>query len=374
MTSKARIVDLFTPSRDAVAVQPGRDYPNIGILNRGRGLFAKEPLNSSNSKAPTLYRVHTGQLVYSKLFGWEGSVAVVTPEFDACFVSSEFPAFTKHSDELDTSYLRHAVASSSFVEQMSRGTSGLGERRQRVNPDKFLQIEIPLPPLAEQQRIAAYLDEVAETATRILTESDGRRDSVSAVLSPAVQGERTPIHRLVRRQHRPVKVHEESRYDLAGVRWYGGGVFKRETKLGGSIAAKTLYEVKPGDFVYNRLFAWKESFALAEQPLWASNEFPTYTVDEDRILPEVFLALTLSPDFTAQVNEASTGSTPTSRNRLKEADFERLEVSVPRWDEQHAFRQRIRAARNVQSLDTRSRTLATALLPAARNEVFTALT
>ena len=34
------------------------------------------------------------QFVYSKLFAWEGALAVVDSEFDGLFVSQEFPTFT----------------------------------------------------------------------------------------------------------------------------------------------------------------------------------------------------------------------------------------------------------------------------------------
>src|SRR5688572_19658180 len=53
-------------------------------------------------------------------------------------------------------------------------------------------------------------------------------------------------------------------YPLLGIKWYAGGVFERERKLGRDIAAKELNRLERGDFVYNRLFAWKGSFAVAD--------------------------------------------------------------------------------------------------------------
>src|SRR5882724_8219645 len=52
-------------------------------------------------------------------------------------------------------------------------------------------------------------------------------------------------------------------YRLLGVRWYGQGLVVRDEKIGADIAADRIYGVKPGDFLYNRLFAWKGSFAVA---------------------------------------------------------------------------------------------------------------
>ena len=39
----------------------------------------------------------------------------------------------------------------------SRGTSG----KNRIRPERFLEIEIPLPPLPEQRRIVARIEELA---------------------------------------------------------------------------------------------------------------------------------------------------------------------------------------------------------------------
>ena len=157
------------------------------------------------------------------------------------------------------------------------------------------------------------------------------------------------------------------------MKWYGKGLYPRETKTGRELAAKTVRRIEPGDLVYNRLFAWKQSFALAPAASWASNEFPTFRVKTDRVLPRVLLAALLSPSFTAAVNGASTGSTPTSRNRLKERDFLALDVTVPPMTEQHSLERLLLAADQAEVLDRRATMLAEAVLPAARNEIFTEL-
>lgn len=64
---------------------------------------------------------------------------------------------------------------------------------------------------------------------------------------------------------REVILKDNETYSLLGVKWYGKGMFLREVKKGKEIKAKKLYMVKKGDFVYNRLFAWKSSFAIVEE-------------------------------------------------------------------------------------------------------------
>ena len=119
-------------------------------------------------------------------------------------------------------------------------------------------------------------------------------------------------------------VDPEKEYKMAGVRWYGEGVFHRETVFGKDQSATYLSPLKTGAFIYNRLFAWKESFAVVTpefEDLYVSNEFPQLELDETIVLPEYVYLLFNSRKIIRAVNVASIGSSAVSRNRFKESDF-----------------------------------------------------
>src|SRR5579885_1803765 len=87
---------------------------------------------------------------------------------------------------------------------------------------------------------------------------------------------------------RPMSVEPLKTYPLLGMHWYAQGLYIKEQKQGSQIQAGTLYQVKEGDFVYNRLFAWKGSFGIAGSDTadcYVSNEFPCFRVDETRAFP-----------------------------------------------------------------------------------------
>jgi type I restriction enzyme S subunit len=130
---------------------------------------------------------------------------------------------------------------------------------------------------------------------------------------------------------REVVLDDSTSYKLLGVRWYGEGVFLREEKNGKSISAKKLYKVKEGDFVYNRLFAWKSSFAIVSKEFdgcLVSNEFPVFTYNQQQSNPFYLLSFVLQPDFIHQVNNLSGGMSSVSRKRLKEIDFLNAEIPL----------------------------------------------
>lgn len=129
-----------------------------------------------------------------------------------------------------------------------------------------------------------------------------------------------------------VKVESTREYRMAGVKWYGEGVFYRETVRGDGISAKWLSPVIPGALMYNRLFAWKASFAVVPIDLadcFVSNEFPQFIPDPAKVLPEYLYLWCVSNQTIKAVNAASTGSAAVSRNRFREEFFLDFQIPLP---------------------------------------------
>lgn len=149
--------DVLTLDLDAVPIEPMVTYHTAGILSYGRGLFARPAITGAETSYKQYFRLHRDQVVFSRLFAWEGAAALVASEFDGYFVSSEFPTFKVDVAEAVPSYLGHLMRWSEFHELLAGATRGLGLRRQRVHVDEFLAIKVPLPDLEEQHRVAQYL-------------------------------------------------------------------------------------------------------------------------------------------------------------------------------------------------------------------------
>jgi type I restriction enzyme S subunit len=145
-----------------------------------------------------------------------------------------------------------------------------------------------------------------------------------------------------------IKAEADAEYKMAGVKWYGEGVFHRETVRGDEMSASQVTPLIPGALVYNRLFAWKVSFAVVPPEFadhFVSNEFPQFLPDTARVLPE-YLYLFCTREATIRaVNSASTGSSAVSRNRFREERFLEFEIPLPPLPEQEAIVARWRNAK-----------------------------
>ena len=125
-----------------------------------------------------------------------------------------------------------------------------------------------------------------------------------------------------------------------GVKWYGDGVFHRETVEGASLSSAYLAPAVPRALIYNRLFAWKASFAVVPASFadhFVSNEFPQFRVRSDVILPEFLYLYFLTKRVLQAVSSASTGSAAVSRNRFKEKEFLLFRIPLPPLREQESI-------------------------------------
>lgn len=150
--------EILEQEVDVVRVDPNETYPTAGILSFGRGLFTREPVLGAATTYSTFTRLHAAQLVYSRLFAWEGAIAVVDEPWSGLFVSPEFPTFRIRPDRGLPAYISYLCRWPSFHEAIAARTKGLGLRRQRVYPQELLTVEVPLPDLAEQRRVAWKLE------------------------------------------------------------------------------------------------------------------------------------------------------------------------------------------------------------------------
>ena len=152
--------DIATPIERAVVPVPGTVYRQVGVKLWGQGAYEREALNGAETRYKTLSRVEAGDIIVNKIWARNGSVAVVSDPLAGGYVSGEFPTFVPDPMKLDPRWFHWFTKTRGCWEQCdekSRGTSG----KNRIRPELFLEIKIPLPPLDEQRRIVARIEHLA---------------------------------------------------------------------------------------------------------------------------------------------------------------------------------------------------------------------
>lgn len=160
--SKWPVVPLSTvvsPVDRSVPVVAGTAYRTIGVKWWGEGAYERVTIDGSQTAAKTLSMVRQGDLIINKIWVRHGSVAVAAEDVDGCAASGEFPTFQPDEDRILPQWLHWICKTRGFwaaCDDLSRGTSG----KNRIRPEIFLTITIPLPPMDEQKRIVTRIQEL----------------------------------------------------------------------------------------------------------------------------------------------------------------------------------------------------------------------
>ena len=212
--------------------------------------------------------------------------------------------------------------------------------QKNLKTEEFKRFRFPVPPLEVQRETVKVLDRFTELEAALKAELEARRNQrvgVGTKLRPAESTytpdgwERAKLGSLVRQRVDPVQVSSDDVYVNLGVKWYGEGAFAREPKPGSAIKARTLYRVRSGQFIYNRMFVTEGSFGLVTPELAdgvVSNEFPVFDVELSRVLPEWLFLTFQDPVIVRRAATETTGGTK-SRRRWKEDQFLAFEIDLP---------------------------------------------
>lgn len=159
---KVRLGEVLTPVSREEVVDATKEYRLLGVRLDGRGPFLRELVTGANTAAKKLFRVATGDFIYSRLFAWRGAFGVISEELDSSYVSAEFPTFVPVPDRVDVEFLRYWFRLPATLERVTADCSGSTPlTRNRFKEPYFLALDVPLPPLAEQRRIVARIEKLA---------------------------------------------------------------------------------------------------------------------------------------------------------------------------------------------------------------------
>jgi type I restriction enzyme S subunit len=369
--------EVAVPIERSEEVQPDRIYRQLGVRLWGEGAYERETLAGSQTRYKALSRVEADDIIINKIWARNGSVSVVVPQLAGCYVSSEFPTFVPDNNLLEPRWFHWYTKSRACWHQcdiLSRGTSG----KNRIRPERFLTIKIPLPPLHEQRRIVARIEELAARiaeARGLRAQAEEEAEALCrAILLDTTDGDPilTPMRELVSLREPDIEVLPDQTYQFAGVYSFGQGVFKGESKTGLQFSYKWLTQLRTDDFVYPKLMAWEGALGVVPPEcngLFVSPEFPVFEVNQSRVLPEVLDTYFRSPSVWPLLSGVSTG-TNVRRRRIHPSQFLDFKFPLPPMSTQYRLRKiraRVDAVKRLQA-DTAAEL--DALLPAVLDRAF----
>ena len=190
---------------------------------------------------------------------------------------------------------------------MSPGGAG---RNRTLSKTAFLQLKIPLPPLAEQRRIVARIESLAAQISEARSlRHEATEEAEALLVAMAHRGDLNDTEKeLTGWKHKRLsevisfeddsyKVEADGLYPNLGIYSFGRGLFHKPPINGLATSALTLRKVRAGQFIYSRLFAFEGAYGMVTPEFdgaFVSQEYPTFSCDS-RYARAEFLAAYFRP-------------------------------------------------------------------------------
>lgn len=164
---------------------------------RDRGVIIKSSRDDNHNKASedlSLYQlVNKGDLAINKMKAWQGSIAVseyrgiVSPAYFIC----------KPLSENDSRFMHYLLRSDVYIKQYERNSGGVRNDQWDLNYERFRKLEIAIPEISEQTKIAKYLDrkiisidQIIDKKEKLMTVLKERRTSIVNTIISNAEGEK----------------------------------------------------------------------------------------------------------------------------------------------------------------------------------------
>lgn len=150
------------------------------------------------------------------------------------------------------------------------------------------------------------------------------------------------LNEVLRKSEESVPIDPNITYREVTIKLWGKGVVLRREASGSEIAAPRRSVVRARQFILSRIDARNGAFGIVPPALdgaVVSNDFPSFNLNNQRIIPEYLGWLSRSADFVDLCKSASEGTT--NRVRLKEEKFLATSIALPSLEEQQRIVARI---------------------------------
>lgn len=184
---KVALGELLTKSENWIDIRPDKQYKQVTVKLWGKGVALRTQVNGSEIASTRQVQVEREQFILSKIDARNGAFGLIPDSLDGALVSPDFPVFSVNYSRILPKFLDWMSKTSTFVE-LSKSSSEGTTNRVRLQEARFLASEIPLPPLEEQRRIIARIEELAAK----VEEARGLRreiiEKTKIILNSAING------------------------------------------------------------------------------------------------------------------------------------------------------------------------------------------
>lgn len=205
--------EFLRRSTETTEIQPEESYNQITVKLWGKGVVLRGILDGSEMAGSRRFLAREGQLILSRIDARNGAIGIVPASLDRAVVTNDFPLFALDRNHIQPTYFEWLTKMKPFVDLCQKASEGT-TNRVRLQEDRFLTLQISLPPLPEQRRIVGRIEELAakiNEARGLRQKTLGETEALitsktSKIFEGLMTGPRQPIRSLGEGGFNPIQI------------------------------------------------------------------------------------------------------------------------------------------------------------------------
>ena len=185
--------NVIRQRKEFIRIDDMQTYKRPRVQLHAKGIIERDTVTGAEIKTKTQQVCRAGEFLVAEIDAKVGGFGVVPGNLDGSLVSSHYFLFQIDETRLDRQFLNYYSRTPSFRDQVAaQGSTNYAA----IRPGHVLGYTIPLPPLAEQRRIVARIEQLAapiKDARQLRQEAAEETEALFAsALSEACSGITSP--------------------------------------------------------------------------------------------------------------------------------------------------------------------------------------
>lgn len=167
----ARIGAFLTRRKEAIVIQDGIIYKRVTVSTKGGNITIRDEKDGKLIGTKKQFVIHEGQFLLSKIDARNGAYGVVPAIAEGAIITGNFWTYDVDYKRINPQFLTLVTKTQQFLDFAEKSSNGTTNRHY-LQEDAFLNQQIPLPSIGEQEEILETYNKKIKQADVLLRQAD----------------------------------------------------------------------------------------------------------------------------------------------------------------------------------------------------------
>jgi len=146
--------------RREVTINHDEIYTEIGVRSFYKGIFHRRSLSGTDYSWQNLFRVNTGDIIFSNIMAWEQAIGLAGENENYCVGNHRMLTCETNTAEARPGFLWYYFTTDDGFSKILSASPGTAARNKTLKADSLMAIEVPVPKLAQQKAFERLQEKV----------------------------------------------------------------------------------------------------------------------------------------------------------------------------------------------------------------------